>query len=194
MRPKDYINKKAKEEALKAFGATQLNNNQETSPYFIGEISADRKTIKDPTGKVYKLTFSGNPQKHELAQRLSNDSAYVDARKSKQINVDGNLGGCKINFTFSPSNGSNIEDPGTVLVDMHTPNEGAYVPFDRSLLEFSTSQYTGVYGANGKFINKGKDFYNYIIGAVLPNALADFEINLIVYKDVRKNKSVTSIS
>lgn len=91
MKPKDYINKKTKEEALKAFGATQLNNNQETSPYFVGKISADRKKITDPLGRQYNLTFSGNPGQFELAQRLSNESAYVDARKNKQMNVDGSI-------------------------------------------------------------------------------------------------------
>lgn len=91
MRPKDWIDKKTKEAALKAFGATQLNNNQETSPYFVGKISADRKKITDPQGRQYNLTFTGNPNQYELAQRLSNDSAYVDARKNKQMNVDGNV-------------------------------------------------------------------------------------------------------
>lgn len=90
MRPKDWIDKKTKEAALKAFSATQLNNNQETSPYFIGKISADRTKITDSSnGKVYNLKFTGNPREYELAQRLSNDTAVVNAAGAKPIQVDG---------------------------------------------------------------------------------------------------------
>lgn len=91
MKPKDYIDKKAKEEALKAFGATQLNNNQETSPYFVGKISADRKKITDPTGREYDLIFTGNPKQYELAQRLSDSKAVVNAQVGAKMNVDGNI-------------------------------------------------------------------------------------------------------
>lgn len=90
MKPKDYINKKAQEEALKAFGATQLNSTQEAGTYFVGKINASRTKITDPaTKKEYDLTFTGNPREFELAQRLSNNTAYVDARKNNQMNVDG---------------------------------------------------------------------------------------------------------
>jgi hypothetical protein len=90
MKPKDYISKKAAEEALKAFGATQLNSNQETSPFFLGRINASRTHITDPTGRQYKLIFTGNPKEYELAQRLSDDTAVVNATAHKSINVDGN--------------------------------------------------------------------------------------------------------
>lgn len=89
MRPKDYINKKTQEEALKAFGATQLNSNQESSPYFVGKINASRTKITDPEGRQYDLIFTGNPKQFELAQRLSNDTAVVNAQNNKTINVDG---------------------------------------------------------------------------------------------------------
>lgn len=90
MKPKDYINKKAQEEALKAFGATQLNNNQESSAYFVGKINASRTKITDPvTKKEYDLIFTGNPREFELAQRLSDNKAVVNAQNNKTINVDG---------------------------------------------------------------------------------------------------------
>ena len=92
MKPKDYINKKATEEALKAFGATQLNNNQESPSYFVGKINASRTKITDPaTGKEYDLIFTGNPKEYELAQRLSDNKAVVNAQQGAKMNVDGTL-------------------------------------------------------------------------------------------------------
>lgn len=204
MKPKDYINKKAQEEALKAFGATQLNNNQETSPYFVGEISADRKTIKDPTGKVYRLTFTGNPQKHELAQRLSNDTAYVDARKNKQINVDGSIKQARAAFKFFPSNDlinyyvANLDfselfsNGGIIVVDFLRESKNlGYIPFSPVLEEYNDT--TVITQINALFCNSGNDLLTYSIGVDRPTAFASLKIITVKYKNVKFSSTATPL-
>ncbi len=106
MKPKDYINKKAAEEALKAYQGTQLNNNQETSPFFVGKINADRTKITDPAdGRQYDLIFTGNPKEFELAQKLSDNKAVVNAAPGKTINVDGD-NGLALTAGWSPVEGT----------------------------------------------------------------------------------------
>ena len=124
MKPKDYISKKAQEEALKAFGATQLNNNQESSAYFVGKISADRKKITDPNGKEYDLIFTGSPKEYELAQRLSDNKAVVNAQNNKTINVDGTNPRYYLIYTL-PSEILNFPDSLKYSFDAY-----GYNPFD----------------------------------------------------------------
>lgn len=173
MKPKDYINKKAQEEALKAFGATQLNNTQEAGTYFVGKINASRTKITDPsTKKEYDLTFTGNPREFELAQRLSNNTAYVDARKNNQMNVDGEVSGTKLVLSINSGQTTHfyvkdiIAGRLYVIPDSWFPSSqiGGALPGQIISLGVSRSTVTHVEGSTGKFSENGKKlFFAYII-------------------------------
>lgn len=88
MKPKDWIDKRTKSRSLQAFQGTQINSNQETSPWFLGKINADRTKIKDYFGNEYTLRFTGNPKEVEVALRVSQDTAIVRADEIQFFQVD----------------------------------------------------------------------------------------------------------
>lgn len=87
----EYLKKKVPEKILRAYIGRQLNSTQESSRWFMGKISADRKKITDPEGAVYDLQFTGNPKEYELACRMSNTLAVVNATEAQTIQVDGSI-------------------------------------------------------------------------------------------------------
>lgn len=88
MKPKDWITRRTKKRALEAYQGTQLNSNQETSPWFLGKINADRTKITDYFGNEYNLKYTGNPRTYELALRISQDTAIVNAAEIQFYQVD----------------------------------------------------------------------------------------------------------
>lgn len=88
MKPKDWIDKRTRQRALQAFQGTQLNSNQETSPWFLGKINADRTKITDYFGHEYDLTYTGNPKEVEVALRVSKNRAVVRADEIQFYQVD----------------------------------------------------------------------------------------------------------
>ncbi len=79
MKPKDWIDRRTEKRALEAYQGTQLNSKQETSPWFLGKINAERTKITDYFGNEYNLKFTGSPRQYELALRISKDTAVVQA-------------------------------------------------------------------------------------------------------------------
>lgn len=90
MKGKDFVRREVQNttpDVLK--GQTQYNSAQET-PFFLGQINADRTKIIDTTsGKEYNLHFTGNPREFEYASATSPFDAVVNAQQGKFINVDG---------------------------------------------------------------------------------------------------------
>lgn len=99
MKGKDFVKREVQKAVPSVLqGQTQYNSAQET-PFFLGQINADRSQITDTTsGKVYNLSFTGNPREFEYAVAISDSEAIVNAQQSKFINVDG--GGLDYFFDF----------------------------------------------------------------------------------------------
>lgn len=99
MKGKDFVRREAALAAKLDFNAsTQANSAQ--SPYFRGQINADRTKITDTnTNKEYNLSFTGNPREFEYAVAISDSEAIVNAQTSKFVpHVDGNT---ELDYFFS---------------------------------------------------------------------------------------------
>lgn len=113
---KDYTRRAALDAALLAYQQGQLSVPQDTSPYFVGRINADRTKITDTDGTVYNLSFTGTPKEYELALRVSPTDAVVHAEDIKCISVDNSGNNLRIlfgNYIYSGELGNaTIVDPG----------------------------------------------------------------------------------
>lgn len=88
---KQYTQKQAAAYAASLFQANQLNQNTPNSPFFVGHLSSDRKTVTDPQGTLYNLSFTGNPKEYDLCRKLSPTQALCIATANSCITIDGEV-------------------------------------------------------------------------------------------------------
>lgn len=155
MKGKDFVRKEAIQAALEAYKQGQLANAEETSNWFIGRINADRTKITDPQGREYTLHYTGSPREHELACRISDTVAVVNAAEIQRYTAD--AGSKVLMHVQSLPTGQTTFDffERNLILDINT---GKFYKVPVSLLPFSS-----ILGGNKatilSYVNSGDSRY-----------------------------------
>lgn len=184
MKPKDWITKRTKKRALEAYQGTQLNSNQETSPFFLGRINADRTKITDYFGNQYNLKYTGNPRDVELALRISQDIAVVNAADIQFYQVDS-----------SPSLGLLLERDSTYLYIRYLGQSTKYyLPITDVLAGKDFSSFLGNLSSNGKGVLLGTVEQRTIDNHQIAYYSAFTDFQLVPYNDDTANPYIYPIA
>lgn len=158
MKGKDFVKREVQKNVPFILqGQPQYNAAQET-PFFLGQINADRTQITDTSsGRVYNLFFTGNPREFEYAAAISPYEAVVNAQHIKQFNIDGDTKEWILYSNLGPTNTYALPIP-EILTSGTLPD--GTTPFPPTPLSISASASFSD-AASNYFVNVSLAIYDF---------------------------------